>query len=355
MLNFLKSYILKWFLNKLQPKSRTHLVPLVSKDTQDALLTLKYFTPEPRASHLKEIILNDTSSIEGIKADPELAYLYAKNILNDRWKEAEHSVLMEPECIYHYAADVIKGRWAEGELAIQNSATYAAEYAITVLQGRWSEIEDKLAIAKNEYNVPDHTIIRYARLAIKGRFHQAEPTLLEDPTMALNYCIEVMNERWPELEKSILENQHSCLAASYAVEIMKSRWIEAEEIIKMDASAALQYAARVMACRWIDAEESIKHDPLQAAHYADLVIKGRWLEAEPVILNDCYATAYYVVEVIKGRWEQAEPVLAQMGSTAIDYAVNILCDRFPEGEAAIETDDDLSAEYKEFLESISPA
>ena len=45
--------------------------------------------------------------------DPRYAYSYTKNIIKDRWMEAESHIMKSVEYAYRYARDIIKGRWEE--------------------------------------------------------------------------------------------------------------------------------------------------------------------------------------------------------------------------------------------------
>ena len=60
-----------------------------------------------------------------MKKEPEIAYLYASNILKRAWPEAEPYILRDPFIAYKYARRVLKRRWHEAEPVIkQDRVTY---------------------------------------------------------------------------------------------------------------------------------------------------------------------------------------------------------------------------------------
>ena len=54
-----------------------------------------------------------------ITKEPESAYLYASNILNRAWPEAEPYIMKDPFLAYKYARLVLKKRWPEAEPTIK--------------------------------------------------------------------------------------------------------------------------------------------------------------------------------------------------------------------------------------------
>ena len=69
------------------------------------------------------------------------AYWYAKNIIKDRWPEAEEIIKNDPKWSYYYARDVIKGRWLDAEEYIKKDPEWAYRYAKDIIKGRWLEAE----------------------------------------------------------------------------------------------------------------------------------------------------------------------------------------------------------------------
>jgi hypothetical protein len=74
-----------------------------------------------------------------------LAFLYACEIIKDRWPSAEGIIIASPHTSYFYAEYVIKGRWPEAESVIATTAISAYWYADRVIKGRWPEGEAAIA------------------------------------------------------------------------------------------------------------------------------------------------------------------------------------------------------------------
>ena len=71
----------------------------------------------------------------------------------------------------------------------------------------------------------------------------------------------------------------------HAEEVIKGRWLEAEPIIMEDPTYACWYAKLIIKDRWPEAEPFIMKDPKYTYYYACEVIKDRWPEAEPIIMK----------------------------------------------------------------------
>ena len=63
-----------------------------------------------------------------IMKEPELAYLYASNILNRAWPEAEPYIMKVPFTAYKYARQVLKRRWPEAEPTIKKDKVTSEFY-----------------------------------------------------------------------------------------------------------------------------------------------------------------------------------------------------------------------------------
>ena len=59
---------------------------------------------------------------------PYWLYWYAKNIIKDRWPEAEEYIKINPRWAYWYASNIIKGRWLEAEEYIKKDPEWAYCY-----------------------------------------------------------------------------------------------------------------------------------------------------------------------------------------------------------------------------------
>lgn len=53
--------------------------------------------------------------------DAKVAYMYARNVIEGRWPEAEPFIKLDPMRAYHYANSVIQGRWPEAEEYIRKN------------------------------------------------------------------------------------------------------------------------------------------------------------------------------------------------------------------------------------------
>jgi len=78
---------------------------------------------------------------EIIVKDPGWAYHYARDIIEDRFPEAEPYIMKDPIWAYHYAYYIIKDRWSEAEPYIMKSPYCAYMYAYDVIKDRWPEAE----------------------------------------------------------------------------------------------------------------------------------------------------------------------------------------------------------------------
>lgn len=78
-----------------------------------------------------------------ILLDFNYAFLYAKDVIKDRWPELERKIINSDYHPYswQYAKDVIKGRWPEIENKIKDMPEDAYNYALHVIKGRWPEAE----------------------------------------------------------------------------------------------------------------------------------------------------------------------------------------------------------------------
>lgn len=112
-----------------------------------------------------------------------------------RLNKAEKIRLIYPDMAYNYAKEVVNGRWVEGEFALAMAPTWAYQYAKDILKGRWPE---------------------------------AEPYIIKDTASAYLYAKNVIKARWPEAEPLMVKSPHSCL---YTLSVIKERWPAAEAVI----------------------------------------------------------------------------------------------------------------------------
>lgn len=137
------------------------------------------------------------------------AYTYC-NILNKRDPEAERVILNDNRNIHmilNYTRDVIKGRWPDGEKKI---------LSFFIKNHKQNNEED-------DYDV----LFDYAK-GVGERIPIFEPYLVKS-VRAMNYAIDIIKGRWPELEKRIRKfNSDNILEY---VRFTGHTWEEAEKIL----------------------------------------------------------------------------------------------------------------------------
>lgn len=62
------------------------------------------------------------------KRNPYNLFFYAKNIIKDRWDEAEETLKKDPHYAYKYAKEIIGDRWPEAEPYIQREGLIWNQY-----------------------------------------------------------------------------------------------------------------------------------------------------------------------------------------------------------------------------------
>ena len=77
--------------------------------------------------------------------DPELANMYAGNVLKGPFPKAEDTIAKNPQRSYYYAAYVLKGPFPKGEDAIAKDPLVSLGYARNVLKGPFPKGEDAIA------------------------------------------------------------------------------------------------------------------------------------------------------------------------------------------------------------------
>lgn len=126
-------------------------------------------------------------------------------------------------------------------------------------------------------------------------------------------------KRVPSIEHEILFGKQCDDAVQYADWVIRGRWHDAEPMIMQDAEAAARYAETVLRQRWPEAEGVIIQSPRAATFYASRVLRDRWREAEPSICKSDSAK-YYARDVLAGRWD--EEVAAMCPCWLWHYAEN---------------------------------
>jgi hypothetical protein len=156
---------------------------------------------------------------------PDKALLYARDVINGRWKEAEPIIFTHPLRTAEYAESVIKGRCPEAEAALlagaegdETNEDGILRYVDFVVKGRWLEAEPRII------RMLGGQAVWYARYILKRRWTEAEPSLQTDAMPACNYAIDVIGGRWPEAEEAIATDEEA--AEEYLVKILRHNWNE---------------------------------------------------------------------------------------------------------------------------------
>ena len=61
-------------------------------------------------------------------------YAYARDVIQDRWPEAESQIMQDPEWAYYYAFIIIKDRWPEAEPMMKRSPGWWDDYVRNVMK-----------------------------------------------------------------------------------------------------------------------------------------------------------------------------------------------------------------------------
>ena len=121
-----------------------------------------------------------------------------------------------------------------------------------------------------------------------------EQQIMKDPNLVLAYAIKFFNGvGWPAAEEYIMKDAYS--AYYYAKYILHRRWKAAEPVIMTDRNLVLNYASKFLkGVGWPAAEPIIIKDPQWAYMYAIDVLEERWPEAEKYIIKDRLVWQSYI-------------------------------------------------------------
>jgi len=104
------------------------------------------------------------------------------------------------------------------------------------------EFYDPNKIPTDPINVHEYAYQYYKKTG--KRCYKVEHIIMEDPTLAYWYALNVIEGRWEEAEPYIMKSPAD--AYWYAKDVIKGRWPEAEHIIMTDNTIADWYAKKVM-------------------------------------------------------------------------------------------------------------
>lgn len=142
--------------------------------------------------------------LEELAKCPDQSLLYAQKVLKGRFHEGEAAISRDPDLAFAYAKTVIGGRFEAAEDVFLNfnrewgNRNFLQRYFIDVARVPNPEIEKKI--------LATHTGLasEYAEKCLGGRWHKAEPMILEHLDQAAEYHERVHKGRWPEFEDLIL-------------------------------------------------------------------------------------------------------------------------------------------------------
>jgi hypothetical protein len=113
------------------------------------LVAIENLMEDPRSITDKEQQLLKNSNI--VITTPEMAYIFARYVLEGRFLEAEPYIAKSPRYSYQYAYEVVNKdnrytddkleRWPVGEPAMMTDPVYAGYYARVIMKKRWEEAE----------------------------------------------------------------------------------------------------------------------------------------------------------------------------------------------------------------------
>ncbi len=91
-----------------------------------------------------------------ISKDAYWSYLYAKDVIKGRWKQAEPVISQNAQCSYYYAKDVIEGRWELAEPAISKNAHHSCRYAKFVIKGKLPDFMHNAVLLSNHESAKEY-------------------------------------------------------------------------------------------------------------------------------------------------------------------------------------------------------
>lgn len=131
-----------------------------------------------------------------ILGDPVFCSNYAINIIKGPWIEAHHIIKRHPYAAYNYSKDVLKDRFIDAEeYILKNQIPYIYYYARDIIKGRWKEAEP-IILQHEEF------CYLYARDIIKGQWKEAEETISKNLKYSFLYSTNVLKA--PFIKCSIL-------------------------------------------------------------------------------------------------------------------------------------------------------
>ena len=245
-----------------------------------------------------------------ILRNPHFAFLYAKNIIEDRWLAAEPIIASNPEYALEYAR-TFRFRFKEGENVIIRNNEVLKRYLKHL-----NEINEEKDFFK------DHPllfgILKYSQNEVNFAFAEAlkekDTEILEkllpyisEPYLALKYVQEVAKKRVPEIEHLIARDVDFVMKY---VEIIKEPFELAHRVIAIYPEHSYKYAL-ILGKPFSEGEDALATSAEYSYLYAKNILKGRFLKGESTISKNPKYAFYYIRDIIKDRVRQWEPILRE--------------------------------------------
>jgi hypothetical protein len=209
-----------------------------------------------------------------IAKDPRLALQYAVDVIGGRWPLAEPAIARDPASATMYAEKIIKGRWEEAEKWMGIKDLHSAiQYAAKVLNQRWPQLEAALLNQSDQHNQL-YYIMSYIDQVVKGRWLEAEPLIIKQPSTMLTYAEKYVKGPWPEVEQAVMRSGSDTIF-TYITKVLKAPWPRFERAIikamgkltpateewRDVARLGFKYARDVKNGSWPEFEQFLPSDP----------------------------------------------------------------------------------------------
>ena len=264
-----------------------------------------------------------------------------------RWREAEWKIMESPISSWYYAKHVIKGRWYEAEYTLLANDDARKEY-LGWLGMTEEELIDTNPILKRRLIDDDNVVIE------NRDYKNGNPEFLSPYE-----CFLFSNgSRWKEAEWKILTSPWD--AYLYAKYVVKGRWLEAEYNILSDEETATIYLKFVGMTeqeliltnpelkRLVDRDnEIIENDEIDG----NVMFENVWPIPDPSKMTPQEIYNHAVTVRNGKRWPEAEPIIKESPYWAVHYAIDIINSgkelgiRWPEAEPYIMMDPSCAYQY----------
>jgi hypothetical protein len=196
---------------------------------------------------------------KAISESPYYAKEYAIKIIRKRWKLGEPAILTDADCAVEYAIELMNSNWKEAEDIISTDGEAAIDYVYNT-RTRFEKAEDVIAkdaglslkyarALQQRFEKGEDEIAKcsdaswdYAKSVLRSRFEKGEDAICTEIVYYTDYA-QANELRLEKGEKTILsccvgeksteaDNRDDLYAGvGYAVDVIKDRWIELENIL----------------------------------------------------------------------------------------------------------------------------